>query len=66
MKKLTETDLGRIHRKVHLLLADETGLIFSGRQAIANDVVLLLRIAREEGGQRFLSQYLTIQEMSHL
>lgn len=43
------------------LLAIETDLLFSGRQAIANEVVIMLRAAKEKG-QHVLTEHLEYQE----
>jgi hypothetical protein len=60
----TEADFRRIHQQVCELLAAETGLLFSGRQAIANEVVMMLQAAQKDG-LHILTEHLQYQEAKH-
>jgi hypothetical protein len=61
LAEFTEADFRRIHRQVSSLLASETGLLFSGRQAIANEVIMMLQAAQKDG-LHVLSEHLQYQE----
>jgi hypothetical protein len=62
LEDITDQKLQLIHTAFfNVLTALDLGLIFSARQAITNEVILMIRTARDDG-QHVLTEHLKFQE----